>query len=114
MHTLPPFDRWLDTCDDDLHDTVAAHVLLLEAMGRTLGRPVVDPVPSRVVAHLKALRFRYRGRPYRILFAIDPGDQAVLISGCELRELDRGARQEVHRAEAVYEQHLHDLEYQHD
>jgi hypothetical protein len=76
-------DTWfLELCkeDPDSAELVAAAIDKLAADGPTLGRPLADKVKASRHHNMKELRPGSAGpTEIRILFAFDPGRQAVLL-----------------------------------
>jgi len=66
--------------DPDTLRQISDALDLLAAEGPTLGRPIVDRVKGSSLHHLKELRpGSARASEIRILFAFDPGSNAVLL-----------------------------------
>jgi hypothetical protein len=66
--------------ESETAELVRAAIDLLEAIGPTLGRPLVDRIKSSSVRNMKELRPGSQGvRELRILFVFDPARQAVLL-----------------------------------
>lgn len=104
------FDEWWSECDVGLQDALAIHIRLLEAEGPQLSRPYADTLQGSSLANLKELRVRYRGDPYRILFAFDPKREALLLLGGNKGSNKRWYITAIKRAEELYAQHLRELE----
>jgi len=60
--------------------------------------------------HLRELRIQHEGRPYRVLYAFDPRRTAILLIGGDKTGNNRWYEQNVPRADAIYDQHLRELE----
>lgn len=112
VNTSTVFEAWWAGCDDPLQDAVAAHVGLLASEGPQLGRPYADSLRGSSIPNLKELRVQHRGEPYRILFAFDPNREAILLLAGNKATSKRWYQTAIHRAEAIYEQHLKELEEQ--
>jgi hypothetical protein len=89
------FGDWFETLQEDQQDAVIARVDLLEAEGPALGRPTVDTIEGSRHPNMKELRVS-KGGAIRILFAFDPGRQAVLLLGG-----DKSGRWNAWYAEAI-------------
>jgi hypothetical protein len=63
------FRDWFDAQQGDLQDTILMHIRLLEQYGPQLSRPYADTLAN---SKLRKLRVKYRGEPYRLLYAFDP------------------------------------------
>ncbi len=73
-------ESWILDLDQDTYIRVAAAIDLLSSEGPTLGRPLVDRVTASRHHNMKELRpTSSEGKAIRILFAFDPGRQAVLL-----------------------------------
>lgn len=59
---------------------------------------------------MRELRIQHEGRPYRVLYAFDPRRTAILLIGGDKTGNDRWYEEYVPRADAVYDQHLRELE----
>jgi hypothetical protein len=73
------FDFEFDELPDDAQDELLAHAALLEQFGPTLGRPRVDTLKGSRHANMKELRFRANDGVWRVAFAFDPKQQAILL-----------------------------------
>jgi hypothetical protein len=88
--------------------TRARRLEILEEVGPTLGRPLVDTLEGSRLVNLKELR--PRGGYLRVLFAFDPRRVAILLLGG-----DKSGRwaawyaEAIPAAERLYEQHLAQL-----
>jgi hypothetical protein len=60
--------------------------------------------------HMRELRIQHEGRPYRILYALDPRRVAFLLLGGDKTGNNRWYEQFVPRADAIYDAHLGELE----
>ncbi len=83
MDWVVEFDRAFDAEFEGLpvavQDELLAHAKLLEAFGPTLGRPRVDTLNGSRHANMKELRFRAARGAWRVAFAFDPRQQAILL-----------------------------------
>ncbi len=59
---------------------------------------------------MRELRIQYRGAPLRVLYAFDPRRTAILLLGGEKTGDDRWYDRFVPRADALYDEHLRQLE----
>ncbi|MEO6117188.1 MAG: type II toxin-antitoxin system RelE/ParE family toxin [Pseudolysinimonas sp.] len=73
-------EAWLLELNRGSYEQVVAGIELLSEHGPQLGRPLVDTVVGSRHKNLKELRPGSTGRSeLRILFAFDPGRQAILL-----------------------------------
>lgn len=59
---------------------------------------------------MKELRVQHEGRPYRVFFAFDPRRCAMLLIGGDKTGKDRFYEEMVPMADAIYAEHLRELE----
>jgi hypothetical protein len=103
------FQAWYLGLSMDERASVAFSVGMLEMHGPDLGRPHVDTLRESIYPNMKELRVQYHGRPYRILFAFDPRRNAYLILGGDKTGDKNWYADAIHRAEAIYAQHLKEI-----
>lgn len=60
--------------------------------------------------HLRELRVQHEGRPYRVLYAFDRRRVALLLIGGDKTGKNRWYEEYVPRADAIYDQHLRELD----
>lgn len=103
---------WLRALDDDSREQVVAAVELLEEHGPHLGRPLVDTVSGSRHRRMKELRPGSSGRSeLRILFAFDPGRQAILlVAGDKSGNWKSWYRRNIPLADDLFDEHLRTLE----
>jgi hypothetical protein len=82
----------------------------LQELGPVLKMPHSSGLENSRHAHMRELRIQHQGRPYRILYAFDRRRVAILLIGDDKTGRDRWYEEFVPRADAVYDQHLRDLE----
>jgi hypothetical protein len=104
------FGEWWEILDEDEQDSVRAYVAVLRAKGPALGRPHVDSIQGSRHSNMKELRVQHQGRPYRILFAFDPRRVAMLLIGGDKTGNNHWYEQFIPRADAIYDQHLREIE----
>lgn len=110
VNTSEVFDDWFETLEDDLQDSIAYSVGVLEQHGFQLGRPHVDTLTGSKLKNLKELRVQHQGDPYRILFAFDPKREALLLLGGNKASNKRWYDEMIPKAEALFEAHLKTLD----
>ena len=77
------FGLWWERCSLEEQERIAAAVELLEELGPSLGRPIVDAVKGSRHSNMKELR--PPGGFLRVLFAFDPRRTAILLFGGDKR-----------------------------
>jgi len=104
------FEAWWDTLDEDEQASVEAHVELLRDMGIALPFPYSSGIEESRHTHMRELRIQHKGEPYRVLYAFDPRRAAILlIGGCKTGN-ERWYRENVPRADKIYDAHLKSIE----
>ena len=104
----PAFDSEFDALSVDVQDELLARVKLLERFGPTLGRPHVDTLKGSRHANMKELRFRADDGIWRVAFAFDPGQQAILLVAGDKSGISEGRfyRQLIRKADDRFNRHL--------
>jgi hypothetical protein len=101
---------WFGDQEEGLQDEILAHVGVLEEFGPNLGRPRVDTVKGSAYRNMKELRIQYQGDPWRILFAFDPRQAAILLVGGNKGGDKRWYDKNIPIADRRYKRHLGALE----
>lgn len=104
------FGTWWGTLNAAEQKSVDFSVSLLQEVGPTLRMPHSSGVEISRHSHMRELRIQHEGRPYRVLYAFDPRRTAILLIGGDKTGNDRWYEEYVPRADAVYDQHLRELE----
>jgi hypothetical protein len=104
------FEAWWDGLSEEEQDSVTFGVRLLEEKGPHLPRPHTDTCRDSKYPNMKELRCQHEGRPYRVLFAFDPRRVGMLLIGGDKTGNPRWYEEYVPRADAIYEQHLMEIE----
>jgi hypothetical protein len=99
------FRAWYEALSIDEQESVFRAVTILEELGTTLGFPYSSAI-KRSRYPLRELRVQHRGRPFRVFYVFDPERQAVLLLGGDKSGEARFYKQNVPRAEALWEQYL--------
>jgi len=73
------FEPEFDALDKDVQTEILVLSLVLEAFGPQLGRPRVDTLNGSRYASMKELRFSVARGEWRVLFAFDPRQRAILL-----------------------------------
>lgn len=100
------FGAWWDSLSAAEQESVAASVGLLEQLGPDLPFPHSSGIAGSRHKRLRELRVQHRGRPFRILYAFDPGRTAVLLVGGDKSGQDRWYDEFVPLADRLYDEHL--------
>ena len=87
---------------------------LLARFGVSLKLPHSSGISTSRFPHMRELRIQHEGRPYRVLYAFDPRRDALLLIGGDKTGDDRWYETFVPLADRLYEQHLRELEEEHD
>jgi hypothetical protein len=103
------FIEWYDGLNEQEGISVDSAVDMLQDYGPTLGRPYVDTLKGSRYPNMKELRVQHLGRPLRILFAFDPRRNAYLILGGDKTGDGNWYVAAIHRAEAIFAQHLKEI-----
>jgi len=104
----PDFEPEFRRLATDVQDELLAQAQLLETFGPRLGRPRVDTLSGSRHANMKELRFAAAGGVWRVAFAFDPGQRAiVLVAGNKAGVgQQRFYRRLIARADTRYAAHL--------
>lgn len=82
---LQGFGLWFRDLDDDSKEDIYAAMLVLAAIGPSLGRPRIDSVYGSKHSNMKELRVQSKGRPIRIFFTlIQKGMQFSCVAAIKL------------------------------
>jgi hypothetical protein len=73
------FEPEFDALDPEIQDELLAHANLLKTFGPQLRRPTAGTLHGSKHQNMKELRFRAGGGPWRVAFAFDPGQKAILL-----------------------------------
>jgi hypothetical protein len=104
------FGEWWNELDAAEQKSVDFTVTLLSEAGPTLKMPHSSGVETSQHRHMRELRIQHEGRPYRVLYAFDPRRTAILLIGGDKTGNNRWYEEYVPRADAIYDQHLKELE----
>lgn len=102
---------WMASLDERSRTQVVAAIELLQDLGPQLGRPIVDTVTASRHKNMKELRPGSSGRSeLRVLFAFDPGRQAILlIAGDKAGNWKRWYQKNIPIADDLFDAHLKKL-----
>ena len=104
------FEAWWQNLTVEEQISVDHAVHLLEEYGPNLKRPHADLIHGSRHANMKELRVQHEGRPYRVLYAFDPGRVALLLLGGDKTGNDRWYEIFDPLADRLFTQHLRELE----
>lgn len=103
------FEEWWNSLPEDVQESIAHDVDVLEQIGPGLGRPTVDAVKGSKYPNMKELRTQHEGEPYRTFFAFDPRRCAILLIGGNKGGDSRFYERYIPIADRLYQQHLDEL-----
>ncbi|HWC99894.1 MAG TPA: type II toxin-antitoxin system RelE/ParE family toxin [Candidatus Sulfopaludibacter sp.] len=103
------FGQWWDTLTAAEQKSVDFTVSLLQEAGPTLRMPHSSSVETSRHGRMRELRIQHEGRPYRVLYALDPRRIAVLLIGGDKTGNERWYEEYVPRADTVYDRHLQEI-----
>lgn len=103
------FGAWWETLDWREQRSILVAVTLLEAEGPQLGFPLTSGVVSSRHPHMRELRIRHRGAPFRVFYAFDPRRVAILLIGGRKAGGKRWYKRMVPWADRLYDEHLEEL-----
>ena len=114
MFFHPEFEPEFDAFDQDVQDELLAHANLLKEFGPLLKRPAADTLHGSRHENMKELRFRAADGVWRIAFAFDPEQKAILLTGGDKSGggEKRFYRQLIKRADARFDRHIDFLKAQ--
>ncbi len=73
------FEPEFDALDPEVQDELLAHANLLKQFGPQLTRPTADTLHGSKHDNTKELRFKAAGGVWRVAFAFDPEQTAILL-----------------------------------
>jgi hypothetical protein len=102
------FEPEFDALDQAVQDELLAHANLLKEFGPFLKRPTSDTLHGSKHDNMMELRFRAGGGVWRIAFAFDPEQKAILLVGGDKSGggEKRFYRQLIKQADARFDRHL--------
>ncbi len=105
------FIEWLEQQQIDLQDVILGKARSLGKTGPLTGRPLVGTIRGSKYFNLKELIVQHRGIPWRVFFAFDPNQDAVILVGDNKKGQDekRWYRKIIKEAEQRYEKHLKEI-----
>ncbi|MBI3326611.1 MAG: type II toxin-antitoxin system RelE/ParE family toxin [Nitrospinae bacterium] len=103
------FGAWWDSLTAEEQEDVNARVILLQRFGPALRFPHSSSVRSSKHPHMRELRIQHAGRPYRVLYTLDPRRTAILLIGGDKTGNDQWYETYVPLADRLYDEHLEEL-----
>ncbi len=100
------FGKWWNGLTEDEQVDVRARVDLLRDFGPALRRPHSGSINSSKHPNMKELIIQHAGRPYRVLYALDPRRCAILLIGGDKTGDDRWYEKFVPIADRLFDEHL--------
>ena len=102
------FEPEFDALDQEVQDELLAHANLLKEFGPLLKRPIADTLHGSKHDNMKELRFKAADGVWRIAFAFDPEQKAILLVGGDKSggSEKRFYRQLIKAADARFDRHL--------
>jgi len=104
------FGEWWDGLDESEQESVGAVVQLLEEYGPHLDFPHSSGIASSRHSHMRELRIKHKGNPYRALYAFNPKRNPILLIGGNKKGNDDWYKEYVPVADRLYDEHLAELE----
>ena len=103
------FESWWESLSEKEQDSIDPIVLLLGEMGPQLEYPYSSGIHDSRHSHMRELRIQHKGNPYRVLYAFDPIQNAILLIGGDKTGDDRWYAKMVPVADKLYDEHLEEL-----
>ena len=104
------FELWWDVLSEAEQIDIDAVIRVLEERGPQLGFPYSSGVEGSNYGHMRELRIQHKGDPYRVLYAFDPRQTAILLMGGNKGGDDRWYDKYIPVADRLYSEHLNELE----
>jgi hypothetical protein len=90
-------------------ESIVPVIMLPEAFGPSLRFPHSSGISGSKHSHMRELRIQHEGRPWRALYAFDPGRSAILLIGGDKTGNDRWYDEYIPRADRIYDEHTAEL-----
>lgn len=103
------FSKWWSSLKEEEQITVDASIRLLEHFGPNLRFPYSSGIEGSKFGQMRELRIQHQGKPYRVLYAFDPGRVALLLLGGNKQGNKNWYKKFVPIADRLYQQHLKSL-----
>lgn len=94
--------------EDEVQDGLRTSIILLRRFGPTLKRPHCDTLRGSKHRNMKEVRFSAAGGTWRVAFAFDPKQEAILLVGADKSggSQDRFYRRLIGKADQRFDDHL--------
>jgi hypothetical protein len=102
------FYSWFSRLTSAERISVAAKIDLLVEKGPSLGRPHADTLKGSKFTNLKELIIQQAESPYRVIFAFDPCQTAILLLGGRKTD-SKWYKTAIPAAEKLYERYLDEI-----
>jgi len=105
------FEPEFNALEQAVQDELLAHANLLKTFGPQLKRPTADTLHGSKHDNMKELRFKAADGVWRVAFAFDPEQKAILLVGGDKSggSEKRFYRQLIKTADARFDRHLESL-----
>jgi hypothetical protein len=105
------FEPEFDALAHKVQDELLAHANLLKQFGPQLKRPIADTLHGSKHSNMKELRFKAADGVWRVAFAFDSEQKAMLLVGGDKSggSQKRFYRQLIQKADARFDRHLASL-----
>ncbi len=100
------FGKWWEGLNDRSQEDIDVSVRLLEQRGPQLSYPHSSGINGSKYSHMRELRIQHKGDPYRILYAFDPRQVAILLIGENKAGDDDWYETYIPIADKLYDEHL--------
>jgi hypothetical protein len=102
------FEPEFDALGQEVQDELLAHANLLKEFGPLLKRPIADTLHGSKHDNMKELRSKAADDVWRVAFAFDPEQRAILLVGRDKSggSEKRFCRQLIRKADARFDQHV--------
>lgn len=101
------FDKWLQTCDENVQDELMALIGVLRVYGVKTQYPYSSKVfGAKRYKSMRELRTKIDKRAYRVLYIFDPKRNAVLLLGGDKSGDKQWYKKSITIAEKIYDEYL--------
>jgi hypothetical protein len=104
------FGDWWQGLTETQQENVTALTLQLMEKGPQLPFPYSSGISGARHTHMRELRVQSSGKPLRVFYAFDPRRHAILLIGGDKTGDKRFYERMIPIADALYDQHLAELE----